>query len=413
MTSPLRQSAALAPAVREKPAIEGGGAIRSKDRFLVFGAPAIGEAEIEGVVDSMRRRWIGTGPKVAAFERRFGEYKQGTHAVAVNSATAAMHLALLALGIGPGDEVITTAMTFCSTANVIVHTGARPVLVDCERDSLNISPDAIEAAITPRTKAMLIVHFAGRSCDMEAIEAIRRRHGLALIEDCAHAIETTWRGRHAGTFGEFGCFSFYATKNLTTGEGGMVTTADEERAARIKVLGLHGMSRDAWKRFSDEGYRHYVVAEAGFKYNMMDIQAAIGLAQFDKLEAMWVRRRQVWRRYDEAFADLPVFLPKPPDEGTRHAHHLYTPLVDLSRLRCDRDHLLQAMTLEGVGVGVHYLPVHSHPFYRTFFHSNETYPNADFVGERTLSLPLMGDIEDEAVEDVIAAFRRLLLYYRK
>ena len=396
----------------EKPAIDGGDAVRAKDRFLVFGAPAIGDAEIEGVVDSMRRRWIGTGPKVAAFETRFAAYKHAAHAVAVGSATAAMHLALLALNIGPGDEVITTTMTFCSTVNVIIHAGAQPVLADCERDSLNISPDEIEARINPRTKAILIVHFAGRSCDMDAIEAIRRRHGLLLIEDCAHAIETTYGGRPAGTFGEAGCFSFYATKNLTTGEGGMVTTDDEEVAARIKVLALHGMSRDAWKRFSDDGYRHYAVVEAGFKYNLTDMQAAIGLAQFDKLDAMWARRERVWRRYDAAFADLPVFLPKPPEPGTRHAYHLYTPLLDLSRLSCDRDQVLQGMTQEGIGVGVHYLPVHSHPFYRQFFKTNQSFPNAEFIGERTLSLPLSGDIDDQAVEDVITAFRRLLLYYR-
>jgi dTDP-4-amino-4,6-dideoxygalactose transaminase len=394
------------------PAIAGGDAIRTKGKFLVFGAPAIGDAEIEGVVDSMRRRWIGTGPKVAAFEQRFAAYKRSAHAVAVNSATAAMHLALLALDIGPGDEVITTAMTFCSTVNVIIHAGAQPVLVDCERDSLNISPEAIEARITPRTKAILIVHFAGRSCDMAAIEAIRRRHGLLLIEDCAHAIETTFGGRQAGTFGEAGCFSFYATKNLTTGEGGMVTTDDEDRAARIKVLALHGMSRDAWKRFSDAGYRHYAVIEAGFKYNLTDMQAAIGLAQFDKLDAMWANREKVWRRYDAAFADLPVFLPMPPAPDTRHAYHLYTPLLDLSRLTCDRDHVLQGMTEEGIGVGVHYLPVHSHPFYREFFKTNQSFPNAEFIGARTLSLPLSGDIDDESVDDVIAAFRRLLLHYR-
>lgn len=395
------------------PAIAGGHPVRAKDDFLVFGAPAIGDAEMDGVVDSMRRRWIGTGPKVAAFERRFAEYKGTPNAVAVGSATAALHLAMVALNIGRGDEVITTTMTFCSTVNAIIHAGAQPVLVDCDPSSLNILPEEIEARITPRTKAILIVHFAGRSCDMAAIDAIRRRHGLLLIEDCAHAIETTYGGRTAGTMGDVGCFSFYATKNLTTGEGGMAITEDDELAARIKVLALHGMSRDAWKRFSDEGYRHYAVVEAGFKYNMTDMQAAIGLPQLDKIDAMWTRRQEVWRRYDEAFADLPALLPPAPEPDTRHAYHLYTPLLDLDQLTCDRDHVLGGMTMEGIGIGVHYLPVHSHPFYRTVLETNQPFPNAEFVGQRTLSLPLSGDITDEAVDDVVTAFRRLLLHYRR
>jgi dTDP-4-amino-4,6-dideoxygalactose transaminase len=393
------------------PAVAGGTPMRDRDRFLVFGAPAIGEAEIEGVVDSLRKRWIGTGPKVAAFEDRFARYKSSPHAVAVGSATAAMHLTLLALGIGPGDEVITTAMTFCSTVNVIIHAGATPVLADCERDTLNISPEAIEARITPRTKAVLVVHFAGRPCDMDAIEALCRARGLLLIEDCAHAIEAAWRGRPAGTIGAAGCFSFYATKNLTTGEGGMVVTGDADLAARVKMLALHGMSRDAWRRFSDDGYKHYAVMEAGFKYNMTDLQAAIGLAQFDKIDTMWAWREKTWRRYDEAFADLPVTLPLPPDPRTRHAYHLYTPLLDLDRLTCTRDDILHGMTLENIGVGVHYLPIHAHPFYQTFFGPGQSFPNAEYVGARTLSLPLTGDIDEEAVEDVIAAFRRLVLHY--
>lgn len=396
----------------DTPALAGGAPVRSKDRFLVFGAPAIGEAEIDGVVDSMRRRWIGTGPKVAAFEARFAAYKHCPNAVAVGSATAAMHLSLLALGVGPGDEVITTAMTFCSTVNVIIHAGAQPVLADCERDTLNISPAAIEALITPRTKAVLVVHFAGRACDMDAIEDICRRHGLLLIEDCAHAIETIYHGRAAGTIGQAGCFSFYATKNLTTGEGGMVISPDADLAARVKTLALHGMSKDAWKRFGDDGYRHYAVVEAGFKYNLTDMAAAIGLAQFDKLETMWEHRERVWQKYDAAFADLPVILPKAPAQDTRHAYHLYTPLLDLSRLSCSRDDVLHGMTLEGIGVGVHYLPIHSHPFYQKFFGGGLSFPNAEFIGDRTLSLPLTGDIDDGAVADVITAFRRLLLHFR-
>lgn len=251
--------------------------VRSPGDFLVFGAPQIEEAEIDEVVSSMRSGWLGTGPKVALFEQRFREYMGAANAVAVNSCTAALHLSLLAAGVGPGDEVITSALTFCATVNAIIHTGATPVIADVDPVTMNIDPDDLAARITDRTRAILPVHVAGRPCEMDRICRLVDQHGLALIEDCAHAVETEFQGRKVGTFGAFGCFSFYATKNLTTGEGGMVLTKSDDDAARVKVLALHGMSQDAWKRFSDEGYRHYEVIEAGFKYNMMDLQAAIGL----------------------------------------------------------------------------------------------------------------------------------------
>lgn len=272
--------------------------IRPKERFLVFGSPLIEEAEIAEVVDSLKSGWLGTGPKVARFEKEFAAYKKSCCALALNSCTAALHLCLVALNMAPGDEVITTPLTFCATANAIIHAGGVPVLADVDPATMNLDPAKVRAAITPRTRAILPVHFAGRACDMDGLCGLAEEFGLVLIEDCAHAIETEYHGRPAGTFGQFGCFSFYVTKNVVTGEGGMVLAKDEAMAGRIKTLGLHGMSADAWKRFSDEGYKHYLVTEAGFKYNMMDIQAAIGLHQLARVEENWKRRSAIWAAYD-------------------------------------------------------------------------------------------------------------------
>jgi dTDP-4-amino-4,6-dideoxygalactose transaminase len=383
--------------------------VRTKERFLVFGAPAIEEPEIMAVVASMKSGWLGTGPKVAAFENGIKEYVKAEYAVAVNSCTAALHLSILAAGLRPGDEVITTAMTFCATVNAIIHAGATPVLADIDPVTLNIDPQKIKAKITPKTKAILPVHFAGRPCDMDSILSIARQHGLKVIEDCAHAIESEYKGGKAGTFGDFGCFSFYVTKNLTTGEGGMVVTHSEEDAARIKVLALHGMSKDAWKRFSDEGYKHYQVVECGFKYNMMDIQAAIGIHQLKRIESYWERRRKIWRRYNDAFAALPLGLPAEPEPDTRHAYHLYTLMIDEAKTGVSRDAFLNGMTAENVGAGVHYLSIPEHPFYqKTFGWKPEDYPHAMTAGRRTVSIPLSAKLSDEDVEDVITAVKRAL-----
>lgn len=383
--------------------------IRGKDRFLVFGAPAIGDEEIAEVVASMKSGWLGTGPKVARFERDFAAYAKAPHAAAVNSCTAALHLSLLAAGLQPGDEVITTPLTFCATVNAILHAGARPVLADIDPRTMNIDPRQVEARVTSRTRAVVPVHFAGRACDMDALLAIAVKHKLKLIEDCAHAIETEFKGRKAGTFGDFGCFSFYVTKNIITGEGGMVVTRREEDVARIKILALHGMSKDAWKRFSDEGYKHYQVVEAGFKYNMMDLQAAIGLHQLTRIEPFWKRRQEIWSRYDAAFAGLPITCPAPPEPDTRHALHLYTLLIDEERCGVSRDAFLNAMTAEGIGVGVHYLSLPEHPFYQqTLGWRTEDFPHATRIGRQTVSLPLSAKLSDADVEDVIAAVRRSL-----
>jgi len=383
--------------------------VRSPDNFLIFGAPLIGEEEKAAVLDCLNTGWIGTGPKVRRFEQEFGEYIGIEHARALNSCTAALHLSLLATGIGPGDEVITTALTFCATVNTILHAGARPVLVDVDPATQNIDPAAVEAALTPRTRAIIPVHFAGRPCDMDGLVNLSRAHDLRIIEDCAHAVETTIRGRHAGTFGDAGCFSFYATKNLTTGEGGMVTTSRADHAERVQVLGLHGLTKDAWKRFSDEGYRHYEAVDAGFKYNMMDLQAALGIQQLRRLESNWLRREEIWNRYQEAFRELPIGVPTPAEADTRHAYHLYTILVDPDRTGITRDELLAAMTRENVGVGVHYRSVPTHPVYRERFGWRpEDYPNAHRIGEQTVSLPLSARLSDADVADVIRAVRRVL-----
>lgn len=380
-----------------------------RDEFLVFGSPPIQEPEIAEVVATLRSGWIGTGPRVAKFEEMFRQYIGCEHAVAVNSCTAALHLSMVVSGLGPGDEVITSPMTFCATANSVIHTGARPVFVDVERDTGNLDADLIEAAITSRTRAIVPVHYAGRPCRMDRIEALARRHGLLVIEDAAHAIESAHRGRKIGTIGDLTCFSFYVTKNLVTAEGGMVTTADPELAARIKMYALHGMSRDAWKRFSDEGYRHYEVLVPGFKYNMTDLQAALGIHQLARIPANAARRAAIWERYDAAFSDLPITCPLPPEPDTVHARHLYTILVDPERISKSRDKALNELIRLNIGTGVHYTALHLHPYYRgKFGHEPGDFPNAEYIGERTLSLPLSPKLSDRDVEDVIVAVRRVV-----
>jgi dTDP-4-amino-4,6-dideoxygalactose transaminase len=383
--------------------------VRSKERFLVFGAPNIEEEEIAEVVDCLRSGWLGTGPRVARFEEDFRIYKEAEHAIGVNSCTAALHLSMLAAGIQPGDEVITTPLTFCATVNAIIHADATPVLVDVDPVTGNIDPTKIEAAITPKTRAIVPVHFAGRPCEMDEIVELATLHKLKLIEDCAHAIETEYKGQKAGTFGDFGCFSFYVTKNVVTGEGGMVLARREEDAAQIKMLALHGMSKDAWKRFGDEGYKHYYVIECGFKYNMMDIQAAMGIHQLARVEKNWLRRQKIWHHYNQAFADLPITLPADPAPNTRHAYHLYPIQIDEQRTNISRDAFLDAMTAENIGVGVHYLSLPEHPYYqKNFGWKPKDYPNAIKIGRQSVSLPLSTTLKSRDIEDVILATRKSL-----
>jgi dTDP-4-amino-4,6-dideoxygalactose transaminase len=383
--------------------------IRSSRDFLIFGAPLICGEEKREVLNCLETGWLGTGAKVAQLEREFRDYKGAQYAVAVNSCTAALHLSMLVAGIGAGDEVITTALTFCATVNTIIHAGAKPVLVDVDPATFNIDPREVEAKITSATKALVPVHFAGRACDMDALVSIAQRHGLMIIEDCAHAVETTYKDKQAGTFGSFGCFSFYVTKNMITGEGGMILTPDERHADRLKILALHGMSKDAWRRFSDDGYKHYYVVECGYKYNMMDIQAAIGIHQLRRIQRNWERRQEIWAIYQRELADLPLALPTPPDEGSRHAYHLYTVLIDPKRTNLPRDQFIVDMTAENIGVGVHYQSVPVHPYYQERFGWRpEDYPHSLRIGQQTVSLPLSPKLTDQDVFDVVRAVRKIL-----
>lgn len=379
------------------------------NKRIIFGTPSIGDEEIEEVVDALKSGWIGTGPRVARFEREFAEFKRSPYAVAVNSCTAALHLSLVAAGIGAGDEVITTPLTFAATVNAIVHAGARPVLADVDPLTMNIDPAQIERMLTPRTKALLPVHFAGLPCDMDAICSIAMKHGLKVIEDCAHAIETEHRGRPAGCIGDFGCFSFYPNKNMTTGEGGMILTRRESDAERLRSLALHGMTKDAWKRFNDPRFRHYLVTEVGYKYNMTDLNAAIGLHQLRRMDGFWRRRADIWNRYDCAFEGLPLVLPTPAPEHAKHARHLYTLLVDRDRAGIDREDFIEILNGSLVGTGIHYLCLAEHPAYQSLFGWRASdYPHASRIGRQTVSLPISPSLSDDDVSTIISAVRASL-----
>ena len=386
-----------------------GDPVRPPERFLVFGRPTLGDAEIAEVVASMKSGWIGTGPKVAQFEQAFAAYTGVAHAVAVSSGSAALHLALVAAGLGPGDEVITTPLTFCSTVNAILHVRATPVLVDVDPHTRNLDPVGVAGAITDRTRALLPVHYTGRPCDLDALGAIAARHRLLLVEDAAHALEARYRSRPIGSFGDLACFSTNAIKSITTGEGGIVLTRTAEAAALVKQLSTHGMTIDQWGRFGADGYRHYDIETLGFKYNMLDLEAAIGLHQLPHVEAWLTRREQIWRRYDEALADLPLETPPPPEPDTRHARHLYSVLVDEDRAGISRDEFLGRMKWNGIGVGVHCRSVPEHTYYqRQLGWKPEQWPVAMDIGRRTVSLPLMAHLTDDDVEDVIVAVQRTL-----
>ena len=380
-----------------------------REKFLTFGSPAIGEEEIAEVLDTIRSGWLGTGPRTERFEREFAGYLDVKHCVAVSSCTAALHLAMLAAGIKKGDEVIVPAMTFCSTANAVIHAGATPVFADITLPEMTIDPADVRRKITKRTKAILPVHLHGRPADMDALRTLARRNGLILVGDAAHAVEARYRGKTSGQLCDSTCYSFYVTKNMTTVEGGMVATGRGQWADRIKVLALHGMSRDAWARYSDKGYRHYEVVSAGFKYNMTDLQASFGLHQLRRLEQNLARRETIWETYNRALTGVPLILPADPAPGTRHARHIYavrvTPDAPLGR-----DRLIEELYKRNIGTGVHFTALPLHRFFRkTYGCKKGDFPNAEAVGATTLSLPLSPKLTDADVQDVVAAVKESLL----
>jgi dTDP-4-amino-4,6-dideoxygalactose transaminase len=377
-----------------------------------FAPPSIGPREIAEVVATLESGWLSTGPRVHAFEQAFADYVGVPHAIALNSCTAALHLALLAAGIGPGDEVVTTPLTFCATANVIVHTGAEPRFADVDAATWNLTPAAAASALTPATRAVLPVHYAGRAADVCGFRALAMRAGLVLIEDAAHAVESVSAGAKIGTTADATCFSFYATKNLTTGEGGMLTTASDEWAAFARVASLHGLSRDAWARYSAGASAQYDVTMPGYKYNMMDLQAALGLHQLAGLDARLRHRNDIWRMYDEGLADLPITRPAPVPDGDVHARHLYTILVN-PESGWSRDALAAALAADGVSTSVHFRALHLHSYYAQRFNlTRGMFPVAELVSDRTLSLPLSGAILSVEAERVIDVLRRAVLRIR-
>lgn len=376
----------------------------ARTTFLPFALPDITEAEIAEVTEALKSNWITTGPRTRQLEQIFADYLEVPAALGLNSCTAGLHVALATAGIGPGDEVISTTYTFCATVNVIEHVGARPILVDICPDTLNIDPVQIEAAITPCTRAVIPVHYGGHCCDMSTIISIARQHNLTIIEDCAHSLPSTFDGQAAGTFGDFASFSFYATKTMTTAEGGMLVARDADLIDRARVFSLHGMSRDAWKRFSATGSWYYEVVTPGFKYNMTDLSAALGLVQFQRLEEMQQKRERIAEAYNQAFRaisalEIPTIRP-----GIRHSWHLYPLRLNLNQLRIDRAQFIEELQAYNIGTSVHYIPIHLHPFYRDrYSYRPDSFPVAHREYERLISLPIYSTMSSQDINDVIEA----------
>jgi dTDP-4-amino-4,6-dideoxygalactose transaminase len=382
--------------------------------FLPFAMPDIGEAEVEAVVETLRSGWLTTGPKVRRFEEDFATYVGCQHAVAVNSATAALHLALGAVGIQEGDEVLVPTMTFAATAEVVLYFNAKPVLVDCRQDTFNIDPNQIEKSLTAKTKAIIPVHMAGQACDMDRILAIASHDDLRVIEDAAHALPSRFQDKMIGTVGDITCFSFYATKTITTGEGGMATTESLEWADRMRIMGLHGISQDAWKRYTAEGSWYYEILYPGFKYNLTDIAAAIGLEQLKKCTHFWEVRQRYAALYNEGFQDVPAIITPHVAPHRQHAWHLYIMQLDLEQLRIGRNEFIALLKQENIGTSVHFIPLHLHPYYRTTFqYRPEDFPTASAVFERSISLPIYTRMTEADVQRVIDTVGKIARQHRR
>jgi dTDP-4-amino-4,6-dideoxygalactose transaminase len=389
-----------------------------RSSFLPFALPDTDEIEINAVVETIRSGWVTTGPKVRQFEQEFAARVGAKYAVAVNSCTAAMHLVLEAIGLQPDHEVITTPYTFAATAEVVRYLGAKPIFVDVCPADLNLNPNLIEAAITRRTRAIIPVHIAGLPAELDAIYALAAKYNLVVIEDAAHAFPSNYKGApsgmaRTGVQPQAVCFSFYATKTITTGEGGMICTDDEALAERCRVMALHGISKDAWKRYTAEGSWYYEIIAPGFKYNMTDIAAAMGLAQLGKVDRMWQRRNEIAQRYNEAFRLLPEVEVPTTRADCQHAWHLYILRLNLDRLRIDRAGFIEALKRLNIGTSVHFIPLHLHPYYRyTYGYAPTDFPIAYREFQRVISLPIYSKMNDQDVADVIRAVQELISQYR-
>ena len=369
-----------------------------KKQFLPYYQPLIGEDEVKEVVDTLESGWLTMGPKTIEFEKLIAEYTGVKHAIAVNSCTAALHLSLIALGIGRSDEVITTPYTFASTGNVIVHIGARPIFVDIKRDTYNIDTEKIKEAITPKTKAIIPVHYAGQPCDMKAIMEIAEDYNLFVVEDAAHAIGAEYENKKIGTFSTTTCFSFYATKNMTTGEGGAITTNDDELGDKLRVLRLHGISKDAWKRYSEKGNWYYEIEDCGWKYNMTDMQAALGMHQIKKLDKFVEVRRRYTEIYNSELKKVDEIITPYEKSNVKHVYHLYPILLK----GYNRNDFIEKMYKQGIGCSVHFIPLHLHPFYKeTFGFKEGDFPNAEWAYKREVSLPLYPKMKEGDLKYVI------------
>jgi dTDP-4-amino-4,6-dideoxygalactose transaminase len=386
----------------------------SQAPFLPFHVPDIAEDEIQAVVETLRSGWLTTGAKVRQLEEDFAGYVGARYALAVNSGTAAMHLALDAIGLNEGDEVIVPTMTFAATAEVVLYFRGKPVLVDCRPDTLNLDPDQLEQTITSKTKAIIPVHIGGQPCEMNRILEIARHHNLKVIEDAAHALPARYQGQLVGTIGDITCFSFYATKTITTGEGGMATTENLEWAERMRIMSLHGISKDAWKRYTAEGSWYYEILYPGYKYNLTDMAAALGVQQLKKCDWFWEIRQRYASLYNEGLQDVPGIMIPHVASDVQHAWHLYIIQLDLEQLRIGRNEFIELLRKENIGTSVHFIPLHLHPYYRdTFNYLPEDFPHAHSAFKRIISLPIYPKMTEKDVQRVIDAVREIVGQHRR